>query len=57
LWDSWGDDAITDDRTSGQYARADRIRPINHKAEYYQGDWTAEYAAVPAGPAGAGKVV
>jgi alkanesulfonate monooxygenase SsuD/methylene tetrahydromethanopterin reductase-like flavin-dependent oxidoreductase (luciferase family) len=36
LWDSWVDDAITDDRASGQYARADRIRPINHKGEYYQ---------------------
>lgn len=36
LWDSWGDDAVLDDRASGQYARAAAIRPINHKGEHYQ---------------------
>src|SRR5947208_4258433 len=36
LWDSWADDAIIDDRVGGCYARGDRIRPINHKGEYYQ---------------------
>src|SRR5256884_1909033 len=36
LWDSWADDAVIDDRDRGRYARADRIRPINHKGEYYQ---------------------
>jgi FMN-dependent oxidoreductase (nitrilotriacetate monooxygenase family) len=36
LWDSWADDAVIDDRAGGRYARADRIRPINHKGEYYQ---------------------
>lgn len=36
LWDSWADDAVIDDRTGGRYARPDRIRPINHKGEYYQ---------------------
>jgi FMN-dependent oxidoreductase (nitrilotriacetate monooxygenase family) len=36
LWDSWADDAVTDDRASGQYARADRIRPINHKGRCNQ---------------------
>ncbi len=36
LWDSWADDAVTDDRASGQYARADRIRPINHQGGHYQ---------------------
>src|SRR5436305_6619334 len=36
LWDSWADDAVLDDRARGRYARADRIRPINHKGEYYQ---------------------
>src|SRR5229473_6955544 len=35
LWDSWADDAVIDDRAGGRYARADRIRPINHKGEYY----------------------
>ena len=36
LWDSWADDAVLDDRASGEYARADRIRPINHEGEYYK---------------------
>jgi FMN-dependent oxidoreductase (nitrilotriacetate monooxygenase family) len=36
LWDSWADDAVLDDRGSGKYARADRIRPINHQGEFYK---------------------
>jgi FMN-dependent oxidoreductase (nitrilotriacetate monooxygenase family) len=36
LWDSWAADAVIDDRSGGSYARPDRIRPINHKGEYYQ---------------------
>jgi len=36
LWDSWADDAVVDDRESGIYARADRIRPINHSGEFYR---------------------
>jgi alkanesulfonate monooxygenase SsuD/methylene tetrahydromethanopterin reductase-like flavin-dependent oxidoreductase (luciferase family) len=31
LWDSWADDAELDDRVSGRYAKAERIRPINHE--------------------------
>jgi FMN-dependent oxidoreductase (nitrilotriacetate monooxygenase family) len=36
LWDSWAEDAVVDDRKSGHYARADRIRPINHKGAHYR---------------------
>jgi FMN-dependent oxidoreductase (nitrilotriacetate monooxygenase family) len=36
LWDSWAEDAVIDDRDGGRYARAERIRPINHKGEYYK---------------------
>ena len=36
LWDSWAEDAVFDDRASGQYARADHIRPINHRGDFYQ---------------------
>src|SRR3984893_3788315 len=36
LWDSWADDAVIDDRHGGRYARPDRIRPINHKGDYYR---------------------
>ena len=36
LWDSWAADAVVDDRTSGEYARPDRIAPINHSGDFYQ---------------------
>ena len=36
LWDSWAADAVVDDRTSGEYARPDRIAPINHRGDFYQ---------------------
>ena len=36
LWDSWAEDAVVDDRASGRYARPDRIRPINHRSDFYQ---------------------
>ena len=32
LWDSWAEDAVVDDRAGGLYAKADRIRPIKHRA-------------------------
>ena len=36
LWDSWPDDAITDDRASGQYAKAEKIRAIDHAGTHYR---------------------
>ena len=36
LWDSWAEDAVLDDRAGGRYARADRIRPIDHRGEHYE---------------------
>jgi FMN-dependent oxidoreductase (nitrilotriacetate monooxygenase family) len=36
LWDSWAPDAVLDDRAAGKYARPDRIRPINHRGDFYQ---------------------
>jgi FMN-dependent oxidoreductase (nitrilotriacetate monooxygenase family) len=36
LWDSWAADAELDERASGRYANAERIRPINHEGVYYQ---------------------
>jgi FMN-dependent oxidoreductase (nitrilotriacetate monooxygenase family) len=36
LWDSWADDAVLDDRASGEYAKADRIRPIHHHGDFYK---------------------
>jgi len=36
LWDSWAADAVVDDRATGVYAHADRIRPIRHRGDFYQ---------------------
>jgi FMN-dependent oxidoreductase (nitrilotriacetate monooxygenase family) len=36
LWDSWAEDAVVDDRPGGRYARPERIRPINHRGNFYQ---------------------
>jgi FMN-dependent oxidoreductase (nitrilotriacetate monooxygenase family) len=36
LWDSWSDDAVLDDRGSGEYARPGAIRAVNHKGLHYQ---------------------
>jgi len=36
LWDSWADDAELDDRASGRYTRAERIRALNHEGAHYR---------------------
>jgi FMN-dependent oxidoreductase (nitrilotriacetate monooxygenase family) len=36
LWDSWAADAVLDDRASGRYAEAERIRPIDHRGDFYR---------------------
>ncbi|MFY0614301.1 MAG: LLM class flavin-dependent oxidoreductase [Hyphomicrobiaceae bacterium] len=49
LWNSWADDAIVDDRVSGEYAKADRIRPVDHVGQFYQ---VAGPLNTPRGPQG-----
>lgn len=49
LWDGWDDDAIVDDRASGVYARADGIRPLNHRGRHYA---VAGPLIAPRGPQG-----
>jgi alkanesulfonate monooxygenase SsuD/methylene tetrahydromethanopterin reductase-like flavin-dependent oxidoreductase (luciferase family) len=34
LWDSWAEDAVVDDRARGIYAKADRIRSIDHRGDF-----------------------
>ena len=34
LWDSWADDAVLDERGSGRYVNADRIRSIDHAGSF-----------------------
>src|SRR6266852_3492754 len=49
LWDSWAADAVVDDRASGLYAKPERIRPINHRGDFYQ---VAGPLNMPLGPQG-----
>lgn len=49
LWDSWSDDAVVDDRASGQYARPGHIRPIDHAGKFYR---VAGPLNMPRGPQG-----
>jgi FMN-dependent oxidoreductase (nitrilotriacetate monooxygenase family) len=49
LWDSWSDDAVIDDRNSGQYAREGSIRAVNHRGTHYQ---VAGPLNMPRGPQG-----
>jgi FMN-dependent oxidoreductase (nitrilotriacetate monooxygenase family) len=36
LWDSWADDAVLDDRGSGRYADASRVRAINYAGRFHK---------------------
>jgi FMN-dependent oxidoreductase (nitrilotriacetate monooxygenase family) len=36
LWDSWAEGAVVDDRAAGIYAKADRIRPVDHRGDFYR---------------------
>jgi FMN-dependent oxidoreductase (nitrilotriacetate monooxygenase family) len=36
LWDAWADDAIVADRATGQYVDPARMRPIDHRGEFFQ---------------------
>ncbi len=49
LWDSWADDAVLDDRAGGRYAQPDRIRPINHRGDFYQVAGPLNLPRVPQG--------
>lgn len=49
LWDSWGDDATTDDRYSGRYIDPSKIRAINHAGRFFKVNGPLN---VPRGPQG-----
>lgn len=36
LWDSWGDDAVLDDRAGGIYLNRDRVHPIDYAGSHYK---------------------
>ena len=49
LWDSWSDDAVIDDPASGEYARIDAVRMLNHDGAHYH---VAGPLNMPRGPQG-----
>jgi FMN-dependent oxidoreductase (nitrilotriacetate monooxygenase family) len=49
LWDSWAEDAVLDDRTSGQYARAERIRSIDFEGQHYRVEGPLNLPRTPQG--------
>jgi FMN-dependent oxidoreductase (nitrilotriacetate monooxygenase family) len=38
LWDSWDDDAVLGDKSSGAFSRVGAVRAIDHRGEYYRVD-------------------
>ncbi len=49
LWNSWDEDAIVDNRVTGEYIREGSFRPINHKGVHYS---VAGPLNAPRGPQG-----
>jgi FMN-dependent oxidoreductase (nitrilotriacetate monooxygenase family) len=36
LWDTWDDDAMVADKTTGVFLDASKVRPLNHKGRFFQ---------------------
>lgn len=49
LWDTWDDDAIIGDRTTGYFADPAKVRELNYRGEHYQ---SRGPLTVPRGPQG-----
>ena len=49
LWDCWDDDAIVADKESGVYIDAERVRPLNHKGQFFQVQGPMNIARCPQG--------
>ena len=49
LWDCWDDDAIVADKNSGVYIDAERVRPLNHRGQFFQVRGPMNIARCPQG--------
>ncbi|MBY8878983.1 LLM class flavin-dependent oxidoreductase [Actinacidiphila acidipaludis] len=49
LWDSWADDAVLADKELGVHARAERVRPIDHRGTYFRVDGPLNVQRSPQG--------
>lgn len=49
LWDGWSDDALVMDKASGIFSDLTRIRPLNHKGEFFSVQGPLNVARPPQG--------
>ena len=49
LWDSWGDDAFVQDKATGQYLDASKVRRLDHRGDYFQVQGPLNVARCPQG--------
>ncbi|MFF4319248.1 LLM class flavin-dependent oxidoreductase [Streptomyces sp. NPDC001568] len=49
LWDSWADDAVLGDKETGVHTRADRVRPVEHRGEFFRVDGPLNVERSPQG--------
>lgn len=49
LWDSWGDDAFPQDKQSGRYLDADRVKALDHVGKHFQVKGPLNVARCPQG--------
>lgn len=49
LWDSWADDAFPQDKESGKFLDADRVRKIHHHGEHFDVEGPLNVARAPQG--------
>ncbi|WP_424814370.1 LLM class flavin-dependent oxidoreductase [Roseococcus sp. YIM B11640] len=49
LWDSWGDDAIVNDRASGLFADPSKVRRLEHDGKWFQAHGTFTVPRTPQG--------
>lgn len=49
LWDSWAEDAFPQDKATGKYLDADRVRKIDHHGEFFDVQGPLNVARMPQG--------
>jgi FMN-dependent oxidoreductase (nitrilotriacetate monooxygenase family) len=49
LWDSWADDAVVADKERGVHALAQRVRPVEHRGEFFRVDGPLNVQRAPQG--------
>src|SRR3546814_10388772 len=49
LWDSWADDAILENKETGQYLDYTRVHVLNHKGKYLSVKWPLNMTHPPQG--------